>query len=362
MDPLDALLQALPADAWLRWAIVMALALAGMAAIMMAQVLLLSDAAGRRERRRAAFERRWRPRLAAASLGDSAAAGPPPAPRDRVRFLRTWCQMQYRLRGAAHARLNALLAEFDLAGTAIDLVRHRNGSMQLLGLACLRHLGDPTHWGVLGTMARDPRPIHSLAAAEALVATDPVRAMALLVPLAAERRDWASARFSMLCHLAGRDATTGPLLATLRVPLRPGARERLLRLLPLGDTRAIAPWARAMLDAPDATARESIAALDVLGQLLDPRDRLRTRAALAAGNAEVRAAAVRAFGGLATTLDLDVLEPLLADHDWTVRQDAADAIVALPGTSAQALAALRERTTDAYGRDALDRAIAERAA
>lgn len=362
MDRLDALLQVLPADAWLRWAILTAVALAVLAAVMMGQVLLLSDAAGRRERRREAFERRWLPRLAAASLGDPVAGEAPPAQRDQVRFLRTWCQMQYRLRGAAHARLNALLAAFQLADVAEDLVRHRNGSVQLLGLACLRHLGDPAHWDTLEAMAHDPRPIQSLAAAEALVATDPARAMALLVPMAAERREWASARFSMLCRLAGRDAITGPLLATLRVPLRPGARERLMRLLPLGDTRAIAPWARTLIDTPGAATQEIVAALDVLGQVLDPRDRTRIAAALASPNPEVRAAAVRAFGGLATPGDLQVLAPMLADRDWTVRQDVADAIVALPGVDARQLDTLRDGTSDRYGRDALDRAMAERPA
>lgn len=362
MELLRAMLQALPQDAWLRWAVIMALALTGVAAIMMSQVLLLSDAASRREQRRLAFERRWLPRLAAVSLGGSVADVAPPAPRDRVRFLRTWCQMQYRLRGAAHARLNAMLDAFGLGATAVGLVRHRNGSTQLLGLACLRHLGDAVHWDTLEAMTRDPRPIQSLAAAEALVATDHVRAMALLVPLAAERRDWAGARVSVLCRLAGRAAVTGPLLDTLRVPLRPGARERLLRLLPLGDTRAIAPWARDILDAPDATAPEAVAALEVLAQVLDPRDRSRVTARLAAGHPEVRAAAVRAFAGLATTDDLASLAPMLVDRDWSVRQDVADAIVALPGIEARAVAAVRDATTDPYGRDALDRAIGERVA
>lgn len=360
------LLQALPADAWLRWAVLIAMGLAVVSAILMVQVLLLSELAGRRQRRRAAFDRRWQPRLAAASLGgvpgDAASGGQAAAParRDRAWFLMAWCQMQHRLRGEAHERLNRMLRELGLESMAVALLAHRNGSMQLLGLACLRHLADPAHWNAVASIVRDPRPIQSLAAAEGLVAMDPVRAMSMLVPMAADRRDWAVARVAMLWRLAGRDAVTRPLLDALQRPLRPGGRERLHGWLALGDPVALGPWARGVLG-NDAQPHATAAALEVLGLARDPRDRDRLLARLDATGPAVRLAAVRALQGQATSMDLDRLAPLLADRDWAVRQAAADAIATLPGLDARALAALRERTTDRYGRDALDRAIAEHA-
>ena len=61
----------------------------------------------------------------------------------------------------------------------------------------------------------------------------------------------------------------------------------------------------------------------------------------------------------ATLADLDRLSTLLSDGDWSVRQAAADAIATLPGLRPEMLADVRGKTADRYGRDALDRAIAE---
>ena len=353
-----SILDVLPADAWLRWALVIAAALAVVSAALMVQVLLLSELSTRRERRRAAFERRWRPRLAAASIGEPLDQLPPPSPRDCAWFLMAWCQMQFHLRGAAHQRLNGLLEHFGLADRAAALLTHRRGSMQLLGLACLRHLADPAYWDRIEPLVRDARPILSLAAADALVAIDPRRAMALVVPVAAERRDWAPGRVAILCRNAGRDATTPPLVEMLRQPLRPGARARLLELLRFGEAQALARWARDMLRA-DAATGERMAALDVLAQAQDPRDRPHLLPMLGASAPGVRLAAVRALAAQATRDDLACLQPGLADRDWSVRQATAHGIATLPGMTPAALAHLRERIDDPYGRDALDQAIAE---
>ena len=356
-------LDALPDDAWLRWAVLIAIGLAAVSALLMLQVLQLSELAARRRHRRAAFEQRWLPRLAGASLDDAvdgadAQAWTAPARADHAWFLMAWCQMQYRLRGAAHERLNRLLRRFGLQHAAVGLLDHRNGSMQLLGLACLRHLADPAHWDAVATLLQDPRPIQSLAAAEVLVAVDPARAMALVAPLAAKRRDWAPARVAMLCRQAGPGSLTGPLLDLLSEPLRPGARERLLGMLAFGNPLAMAGWARDTLG-DGAPRADTIAALGVLADLCDPRDRDRLLPWLADDDPGVRLAALGALHAQATLADLDRLSTLLSDGDWSVRQAAADAIATLPGLRPEMLADVRGKTADRYGRDALDRAIAE---
>ena len=52
--------------------------------------------------------------------------------------------------------------------------------------------------------------------------------------------------------------------------------------------------------------------------------------------------------------------PLLADRAWAVRQEAATALATLPGLDDAMLHALAEDVLDRYGREALQRAIAER--
>jgi HEAT repeat protein len=364
-------------DPVLKFALLAALALATISALVMLQVLLLSQLGARRERKRERFEARWRPWLVAESLGLPAADGALAAPAVRREcdwLLRLWNQLQLHLRGSAHARLNALLCAMGMDRHALALLSRRDMRDQLTALATLRNLGDTAYWGAIKPLLEAPGAVLSLAAAEALAAIDPARAMRQILPLAMRRRDWSRNRIDLACRNAGRDAVTQPLVDLLREPLPPWARARLLELLRHAEPRALAPWARGILDRPlpaetapgagaDADARpglERIAALRVLAALHDPADRGRILAGLRDPLPEARLAAIDALRAQVLASDADALLHMLSDRTWAVRQAAADALAALPGLDAAALSAMADAVYDRYGREALQRALAER--
>ena len=217
-------------DFALRLALVVAAILGAFSLLLMLQILVVAQAGARRHQRREIFRETWRPLLAAESLG-MASQSPPQSPRrddERRWWLQLWSQMQATLRGEAHARLNRLLCALELDRHALELLARRDMRGQLIALACLRHLADPAHWTLLESVLRSRSPIKALAAAEALVAIDPARAMRQLLPLAMRRRDWAQNRLGWLCRLAGPAAVTPPLAELLRRPENPQAAARAI--------------------------------------------------------------------------------------------------------------------------------------
>lgn len=367
-------------DPVLRFALLAALGLATISLLVMLQVLLLSQLGARRERRRERFDARWRPLLVAESLGLAPESEALPAVAKRREcdwLLRLWNQVQFHLRGPAHARLNAMLCSLGLDRHALALLSRRDMRERLTALASLRHLGDSAYWAAVRPLIEAPGAVISFAAAEALVAIDPVRAMRQVLPMAMRRRDWSRNRIELACRSAGRDAVTQPLVDLLRESLPPWSRARLLELLRHADPRALAPWARAILDRPlpqaapartgptaDGDARpglERIAALRVLAALHDPADRGRILAALRDPLGAARLAAIEALRAQGMAADAESLSRMLSDRNWAVRQAAADALVSLPGLRPDALATMGDAIDDRYGREALQRALAERA-
>ena len=351
-------------DFALRLALVVAAILGAFSLLLMLQILVVAQAGARRSQRREIFRETWRPLLAAESLG-MASQSPPQSPRrddERRWWLQLWSQMQATLRGEAHARLNRLLCALELDRHALELLARRDMRGQLIALACLRHLADPAHWTLLESVLRSRSPIKALAAAEALVAIDPARAMRQLLPLAMRRRDWAQNRLGWLCRLAGPAAVTPPLAELLRRPENPQAAARLHALVPYADARELAPWARRVLDERVTEAPARAAALGVLCRLRDPADHARIVDSARHSDPTVRLAAAAALRAQARVDDAPRFLPLLDDRDWSVRQEAASALATLPGLADDALQAMAAGVMDRYGREALQRAMAERTA
>jgi HEAT repeat protein len=134
----------------------------------------------------------------------------------------------------------------------------------------------------------------------------------------------------------------------------------LLALVAFADPRELKPWARRLLDRGATTQPAGrVAALGVLRALRDPLDRARLLSASQDPVADVRLAAASALRVQAGAADAMHFLPLLADRAWGVRQEAATALATLPGLAPGALQALAARVADRYGREALERAIAE---
>jgi HEAT repeat protein len=350
----------LPADPVLRIALLSSFALVLITLLIMLQVLLTSERATRRARLRAAFNEAWRARFATCSLGFAAAQAPPrPPPGQRLWFLLQWNRFQQSLRGTSCGRMNAMLIALGMEKHALDLLASERPRAQLVALTTLRHLADRSHWDRVESLLSADNNAVALTAAQALVAMDAPRAVRRLLPLAAPASGWPIARLAGLCQQAGSTAVTAPLLETLE-QAEPVLRGRLARLLAHADARTAAPWARRILSAA-ASAEERRAALRCLQEAADPRDRAPILDALGHEDPEVRLAAMQAFRRLATRDDAPRLLELLQDRSWWVRQAGADALVAVPGVDAGKLDRWLAALDDAYGRDALTRAMAETA-
>jgi len=341
----------------LQLALYCALGLGALTLLVMLQVLLLGEVARRRSARRQAFNDQWRPFFALCSLDDELPEPVPALPRGRqLWFFLQWNRTQLQLRGAARERMNRALGALGMDRQALALL---SGSVRskLIGLTCLRHLADLSHWQAVQPLLVNRNTIVSLAAAQTLVAMDGARAMQLILPAAVTRPDWSLPRLANLCQQAGEQAVTLPLLIVLAGSEDP-RRERLIPLLVQGDPRHAAPWARARLQ-EDASPEQLQVALRCLCELGDPRDRTRLLRALQHGHADVRLAALQALHKQARNDDSQVFLPLLGDASWWVRQAAADSLVTLPGSTPGQLQELLSQVEDRYGQDALRRAMAE---
>ena len=353
----NAWTQLWPEDRMLQLALYCALGLGTLTVLVLLQVLLLGEVSRRRTVRRQQFNEQWRPFFALCSLSDELPPSHAPLPRRRqLWFLLQWNRTQLQLRGAARERMNRALIALGMDRQALILLRGRVRS-KLIGLTCLRHLADPAHWQAVQPLLLSRNSIVALSAAQTLVAMDASKAMALILPAAVNRPDWALPRLISLCQQAGEQAVTTPLLIVLSSSEDP-RRERLVPLLVQGDPRHAAPWARARLD-EGAPAEYLQVALRCLCELGDPRDRHRLLRALQHDQDTVRLAALQALHKQARREDSELFLPLLSDSSWWVRQAAADSLATLPGASTEALQQLLEQVHDRYGRDALRRAMAE---
>lgn len=355
----------LPSDPALRLAVYSAMALAALTLVVMLNVLVLAELAARRELRRTAFTRRWRPLLTAWSIGERVELPALNQQRKEEQFwlLLMWANLQRQLRGSTKEKLNSFFDHLALDAYVATLLNNRRTHRRLLALACLRHVGEERHWTSVAPLATSSNSVESLAAAEALVAMNPDRAMRFLVPFYIQRRDWAYLRFKALCKQAGRAAAGPPLLAALEQAPHP----RVVALLEWVVPASAAQWARrSLLQMPasmelSSEQRDAVcASLRCLAELHDSQDRTLIEKAFDHPLPQVRGEAVLALKRQASDADAEQFTRMLSDPNWWVRQAAADALVALPGIDEPRLNALYEELQDRYGRDALRRARTEK--
>lgn len=351
----------MPSDALLRIALYSALAVAVLTLLLLVYALLITSFSQRRNRTQQQFEATWRPYLAGVAVGDEVLQVPSLPVSQRNWFLLLWCRTQRSLRGSARPRLNAMFSYLELEPVAVTAIQTGSVREQLTGLTALGYLDNLAHWELVAGRIEAANPIIALAAAKTLVSLDSERALRLLMPLFLTRADWSMVQLKMLCRLAGPLAVTAPLLSELRhykqhpATMTPHAVSRMLRLMAFADQAQLASPARDLLISGDATA--AYWALLCLGENADPRDRDRILAHLHHAAPEVRAMAAQALQATVNSDDLMVLLPLLEDQDWWVRQQAADAVVKIPGMNRQQLQTLMAEMTDPYGREALAYAL-----
>jgi HEAT repeat protein len=323
--------------------------------VLAAAIIALRVRLRAREREWQDFVHRWRPALLAAILDPGAQAVLPPLrPAEHVPFLRLWAYLHESLRGDAANRLNDTARALGLDATVRHLLRAGSRAEQLQSVLAAGLLRDRASWEALVEIANTADSLLSVNAARSLVRIDPMTAAHTLVPLLARRDDWDLSRVAAFLdearqpfwlvmaktipELTGEPLARALLLAeALRLQL-PDA--TLARLLQHGQAPSVVRAALALAESPG---------------LAQP-----VRACLAHADPLVRSAAAVRMARFAGPQDERVLQRLLQDPEWSVRQAAAQTLCALPTLDATALELLLQ--ANPLASDVMRQALAERVA
>ncbi|HET7728432.1 MAG TPA: HEAT repeat domain-containing protein [Usitatibacter sp.] len=232
----------------------------------------------------------------------------------------------------------------------------RSGTARLLlEIAAAGERRDHAAWPRLEALAQARDPAISFAAARALLRIEPGRALELLGAPAVRRADWPLSRLATIYDALGPAVVTPSLLTLLHARPRDGL-HRMIKLARFGQRHRIAGIMRGWLTS--SQDREVVmAALDYVD---DESDLPWVRGTAAHEDWRVRSAAARALGRAGGRRELDTLLELLRDPAWWVRYHAAQALTRLQGLEPWELESVRENARDAYARDMLGQALAER--
>lgn len=341
-------------DNLLRLVLWLSIALFALMLALLLQIALLRIRLIARTAREQRFMEIWRPQMTAASIG-SPYTFPPLRKGDEFFFLKLWNHLHGSLRGDATARLNTLAAHYGMWQYAHTLLHHRQLGVRLLGLNTLGKLKNRAAWPDILRLTMEPDPLLSLAAVRALFLIDPDAALKELKQSLLVHEDWSPSQLAILIQQASSDASISELTNTALDlsrsvdPTDLGKLRRLLHLLEVAPHQKVIPAIRALL----VTSNDDEVVAQCLKFLRDPADIASVQKHLGHPNWLVRMQAASALERLGTARDLPQLATLLADPVWWVRFHAAQAMVTLTHGDPGALAELRERVTDRYGRDML---------
>lgn len=341
-------------DPLLRFALWAGLVAFLLACALIASILLLRVRHALRMRHEARFVARWRPRLLEA-IDTVPAQLPAIARADWFAFLALWSHFQESLRGAARHRLKAVALKLRMDLAARELLGRGNVKEQLLAVVTLGHLGDQESWPALERLARSRHALLSLAAARALLLTDPVRALKALLQEFTGRPDWPLGRLDAMLAEAGAANVSDSLVAAVDTAT-PAQLSRLIALLDSAHGRAARPKIREVLN----TSQDPEVLTACLKSRHLPVERALLLPYMRHASWQVRIQAARAMERAARPGDEKRLAEMLADPVWWVRYRAAQALAALPFLTRDDLWRLRFVVTDKFAQNMLDQVVAER--
>jgi hypothetical protein len=296
----------------------------------------------------------WRPILFRAVEGLPSELSPLAA-GDVSTFLRFWNHLQASVVDDAKDRLNEVARRAGVPEIARKMVRRGSLRGRLVAIATLGQLQDRSVWHALCACAASPQVVLSLTAARALVQIDRDAAIRQLMPSIGTRLDWPLARVASLLRDAGPDVVSNALAAAA-IAAAPREAARLIRYLDVVHCDAAIPAVRQIMRRSDD--KDVIAAC--LRVVQDPEDLDAIRRFLGDPRWEIRVQAVTALGRMGTAGDEHRLAQCLADPEWWVRYRAAQALCTLLVDSPDHLDRLQREHENAFARDVLAQARAER--
>ena len=307
------------------------------------------------ERRQARVTAFWRAVIAdAMTPGTELGAAPRLPRRQRAEVLRLWDYTRSMIEGAAADRLVALADRLGLREIARRQAQHGRSGARLTAIQTLGHLRDAESFAALLAATGDDNTLVAITAAEALAEIDPARAVAVLIPKLAARRDWPRTHVFRMLEKSGSALVSESLYRCIRAASDDDAAYLL-------QYAAIAEF-----DVRDAIATELLASRrdpDLLAAALkaasgfDRVPRLEELLSHPAWYVRMQAAAL--LGRMGRVDDAARLEKLLGDEEWWVRYRAAKALIRLPSMTGPELERIRARLHDPYARDVLQQAMAE---
>ena len=314
------------------WVAVLTLLLA---CVLLTLIVILRMRAQRREQRDLQAREHWTRVLQQALLGPVEVQRLQPG--EVQGFVDAWNALHESLPEEAARRLVPVGQRVGLEEVSPRLLRgsYHDRAMTIIALG---HLRDRRLFDRLSPFLTDRSPIVSLCAARALAQVDPPRAMAMFVPLVAEREDWVPGNVARILA-ENKDGSAARELGNALLRANADTTVKLVRFL-------------ADIDPQRASG--------VLRQLVNDRhERERVIGFLAASRWHVRMHAAVALGRIGEAADAARLEPLLADSVWWVRYRAAQALMALSGNGVEAMRKVQQRQGDAFGRDIIDQVLSE---
>ncbi|MEP7070605.1 MAG: HEAT repeat domain-containing protein [Usitatibacter sp.] len=298
----------------------------------------------------------WRAALHEATEDPRVARLPPITARDLPEFTILWNHFQESLRGDAAENLAVLLRAHAIPERLLAMLDRRALRLRLVAIIALGHLREERAWARLEFLAREPGPVISFAAARALLRIEPRRALEVLSDTIVGRDDWPLARLGTIFQELGPTLVT-PAIVNMLGGRSPRGLTRAIKLSRFAHRTRVAGALRALLSS-SADTEVLVAVLDVVE---DAVDLPWVRGAAKHSEWPVRMASARALGRVGERRELGLLLELLGDRAWWVRYHAGRAITHLHGLEAADLESLREQAPDAFARDMLAQAIAERA-
>lgn len=309
------------------------------------------------DRRRERLHHEWRSVLSAALLSEENARNIdlPVLPRNqRVNLLEIWNLTCDIVRGSAAENLVVLGNRIDLVGIAQRLLRKHHLPSQILAIQTLGHMQHEPSWPQIASMVNSSSMAISITAAGALVSIDRERAVRVVMPMIAARRDWPRTRVSRMLRSIGSDLVSEPLYRAVRGAEDPD-RTYLLQFAQLAEYEIVDALAEELIR--ESKNPEVLAAAL---KLVSGRHDIPRVLALAQHDASfVRMQVARLLGRVGQPEHVPVLESLLDDPHWWVRYRAAQSIAALPFLGPNALRRLRDRQDDRFARDILQQAYSE---
>jgi HEAT repeat protein len=342
----------LAATAWI------AVGIALLSLILVVRVSRLRALAEKRESDLRRFQAQWKPIL------DGAPRHRESLPAIDEPHVLAWMQMWNFAQEAAYGQpggsvkreyLNDIALRRNMLARALQFTQRRDVMERLQAVTMLGHLRETAAAMALRELCDSPNALISVAAARALLQTDPLFATRFAAMMV-ERSDWSAGKLVTIVR-EERDALSTPLLETCDGNYI--AARALTPYLQYLDPKDALPAVRKFVETT-GDLETLTSALKVLARIGTSEDAALAVALSAHENWRVRVQAANVLAALGSESSAGVLAAMLSDTHWWVRYRAAQALGALADRCGIDLSAILQDREDRFARETLTQVIAER--